>query len=173
MLLTGNEIKSRMGKDIVIEPYDERRINPNSYNLRLHNELVVYDGSTLDMKKANKVSKIIIPEEGFVLQPGKLYLGRTIEYTATDNLAPMLEGRSSIGRLGISVHATAGVGDVGFKGTWTLEISCIQPVIIYPDIEICQIIYHTIEGDSSIKYHGKYLGQEAPKESSMYEELKN
>jgi dCTP deaminase len=171
MLLTGNEIKKRIGTDIIIEPYDEKRINPNSYNLRLHNELLVYDSPTLDMRKKNKVSKIVIPEEGLILEPGKLYLGRTVEFTATDNLAPMLEGRSSIGRLGISVHATAGVGDIGFKGTWTLEISCIQPVIIYPDIEICQIMYHTVEGDSSIKYQGKYLGQEAPKESNIYREF--
>lgn len=171
MLLTGNEIKKRMGKDIVIEPFDEKRVNPNSYNLRLHNELIIYDSPTLDMRKSNKGSKVIIPEEGLILRPGTLYLGRTIEYTYTDNLAPMLEGRSSIGRLGIFVHATAGVGDVGFRGTWTLEISCIQPVIIYPNIEICQIMYHTIEGDSSIKYHGKYLEQVDAKESDIYKEF--
>lgn len=173
MLLTGNEIKKRMGADIIIEPYDEKKINPNSYNLCLHNELVVYDEEVIDMKKPNKLKKIVIPEEGFRLQPGKLYLGRTVEYTSTDKYAPMLEGRSSIGRLGISVHATAGVGDIGFKGTWTLEISCIEPVMIYPNIEICQIMYHTVKGDKGIKYHGKYFEQHDVKESNMYKELEN
>ncbi len=172
MLLTGNEIKKKIGKEIIIEPYDEKKVNPNSYNLCLHNELIVYEEDVLDMKKTNKVKKIIIPEEGLVLKPGKLYLGRTVEYTHTDNYAPMLEGRSSIGRLGISVHVTAGVGDIGFKGTWTLEISCIEPVVIYPFVEICQIMYHTVEGDCDIKYRGKYYGQVDAKESNMYKDFK-
>jgi dCTP deaminase len=171
MILTGNEIKKRMGKEIIIEPFDEKRINPNSYNLCLHNELLVYDEDIIDMKKKNQTKKIIIPEEGFVLMPGKLYLGRTVEFTATDNYAPMLEGRSSIGRLGISVHSSAGVGDVGFRGTWTLDISCVEPVRIYPFVEICQIMYYSLEGDSSIQYHGKYLGQTDPSASKMHKDF--
>ena len=81
MILSGKEIKNKLGKDIKIEPYNEKQLNPNSYNLRLHNELLIYDETILDMKKENKVKKIIIPEEGLVLEPGKLYLGRTLEYT--------------------------------------------------------------------------------------------
>jgi deoxycytidine triphosphate deaminase len=57
---------------------------------------------------------------------------------------PMLEGRSSTGRLGLFIHVTAGFGDIGFAGFWTLEIFCVQPVKIYPDVEICQIYYHDI-----------------------------
>ena len=93
------------------------------------------------MKKKNKATKIIIPEEGLLLDSRKLYLGRTLEYTETHNLVPMLEGRSSIGRLGLFVHITAGFGDVGFKGYWTLEIFCVQPIRVYPNTEICQIFY--------------------------------
>ena len=147
MILSGKEIKSRIGDEIFIDPYDEKRINPNSYNLALHNELLVYKGSILDMKRINRVEKIIIPLSGLVLEPNRLYLGRTVEHTETKNLVPMLEGRSSIGRLGLFVHVTAGFGDVGFRGFWTLEIFCVQPIKIYPNVEICQVYYHTIEGE--------------------------
>ena len=112
MILSGKEIDARIGKDIFIEPFSEKQLNPNSYNLRLHNELLVYEEEVLDMKKDNKAKKIIIPPEGLVLEPGKLYLGRTLEHTRTENYVPMLEGRSSIGRLGLYIHVTAGFGDV-------------------------------------------------------------
>ncbi len=156
MILSGKEILRNMGKDIIIEPFDERRINPNSYNLTLHNELLVYDETVLDMKKENKAHKIIIPEEGILLEPNKLYLGRTCEFTNTNKFIPMLEGRSSVGRLGLFIHVTAGFGDVGFAGFWTLEIHCIQPIRIYPNVEICQIYYHDILGDYELYSSGKY-----------------
>ena len=147
MILSGKEIVNKQGDDIIIKPFNEKQVNPNSYNLKLHNELVVYDSHVLDMKKDNTGTKMIIPEEGLLLESNKLYLGRTVEYTETHNLIPMLEGRSSVGRLGLFVHVTAGFGDVGFKGYWTLEIFCVQPIKIYPNIEICQIFYHSIYGD--------------------------
>ena len=133
MILSGKEIINRQGNDIIIDPFNEKQVNPNSYNLKLHNELVVYDSDILDMKKDNTGTKMIIPEEGLLLESNKLYLGRTVEYTETHNLIPMLEGRSSVGRLGLFVHVTAGFGDVGFKGYWTLEIFCVQPIKIYPN----------------------------------------
>ena len=156
MILSGIEIKKRIGKDIFIVPYDEDFVNPNSYNLRLHNELMVYDEGRLDMKKEHRTRLIEIPEEGLLLHPNKLYLGRTHEYTRTENLVPMLEGRSSIGRLGLYIHVTAGFGDVGFAGYWTLEIHCIEPIVVYPFVPICQIYYHTIEGEYENYISGKY-----------------
>ena len=156
MILSGLEIKKRMGSDIVIHPFDANKINPNSYNLSLHNELVCYRDSVLDMKKANAHQHITIPKEGLVLEPNRLYLGRTVEYTETHNLVPMLEGRSSIGRLGLFIHVTAGFGDVGFKGYWTLEIFCVQPIRIYAGVELCQIYYHTLEGAYESYDEGKY-----------------
>jgi dCTP deaminase len=84
MILSGKEIVNKLGKDIIIEPFNEKQVNPNSYNLKLHNELLVYNDDILDMKKENGVSKLIIPEEGLKLEPNKLYLGRTVEYTATE-----------------------------------------------------------------------------------------
>lgn len=173
MILTGSEILKRNGSDIIITPFDKSKINPNSYNLTLFNELITYHEIILDMKKDNiRYEKITIPENGLELRPFQLYLGRTNEYTETYNLVPVLEGRSSIGRLGICIHITAGYGDISFKGFWTLEIFCIHPVIIYPNIDICQIYYHTIEGDTSIQYNGKYQNNEGIQISKISEDFK-
>lgn len=158
MLLSGLEIERHLGHDaIFIDPFDRKNLGPNSYNLTLNDRLLVYTEDILDMKKDNEYKYITIPKEGLVLKPNKLYLGRTNEYTTTKGFVPMLEGRSSIGRLGLFVHVTAGFGDVGFEGFWTLEIHCIEPIRIYPNVPICQIYYHTILGEyepySSKKYH--------------------
>lgn len=171
MILSGKKIKEQLGKGITIEPYDEGQLNPNSYNLKLHNELLIYENNILDMKKENKAKKIIITPEGLVLEPGKLYLGRTVEYTKTENYVPMLEGRSSIGRLGLFVHVTAGFGDVGFSGYWTLEIFCVQPIRIYPEVEICQIYYHTIEGDYKKYISGKYQNNKDIQPSLLFKDF--
>ena len=171
MILSGKEIIERKGKDILIDPFNENQVNPNSYNLRLHNELLVYDTPVLDMKEDNPAKKITIPEDGLLLDSRKLYLGRTMEYTETHNLVPMLEGRSSIGRLGLFVHITAGFGDVGFKGYWTLEIFCVQPIKIYPSIEICQIFYHSVEGDYTPYQNGKYQGNKDIQTSMLYKDF--
>ncbi|MEC7918508.1 MAG: dCTP deaminase [Candidatus Neomarinimicrobiota bacterium] len=171
MILSGKEIIERKGKDILIDPFNENQVNPNSYNLRLHNELLVYDTPVLDMKEDNPAKKITIPEDGLLLDSRKLYLGRTMEYTETHNLVPMLEGRSSVGRLGLFVHVTAGFGDVGFKGYWTLEIFCVQPIKIYPSIEICQIFYHAVEGDYTPYQSGKYQGNKDIQTSMLYKDF--
>ena len=171
MILSGKEIKNQLGKEIFIEPYNEHQLNPNSYNLTLHHELMVYDNRELDMKKENKVHKIVIPEEGLLLEPQKLYLGRTKEHTKTLKYVPMLEGRSSIGRLGLFIHVTAGFGDVGFNGYWTLEIFCVQPIKIYPHIEICQIYYHGIEGDYEHYKSNKYQNNSDIQPSLLYKDF--
>ncbi len=171
MILSGLEIKKKLGKEIVIEPYNDKQLNPNSYNLRLHNELLVYDADVLDMKKANAIKTIVIPEEGLVLEPNKLYLGRTVEYTKTDRYVPMLEGRSSVGRLGLFIHVTAGFGDVGFRGFWTLEIFCVQPIRIYPNVELCQIYYHSIEGEYDQYTSGKYQNNQGIQPSLLYKDF--
>ena len=172
MMLSGKEIEKKLGKDIVIEPFNKNQLNPNSYNLKLHNELLIYDEDILDMKKENKTKTIIIPEEGLVLEPGKLYLGRTVEYTETNNYVPMLEGRSSIGRLGLFIHVTAGFGDVGFKGYWTLEIFCVQPIRIYSSVEVCQIYYHGIDGEYEEYSSGKYQKNKGIQPSLLYKDFK-
>ncbi|CAM2067846.1 dCTP deaminase [Sulfidibacter corallicola] len=171
MILTGPEIHQRQGKDIIIEPYNAEQLNPNSYNLRLHESLMTYDEDILDMAKPNHAHHLTIPDEGLVLQPHKLYLGRTLERTETFNLVPMLEGRSSVGRLGLFVHVTAGFGDVGFRGFWTLEIFAVQPIRIYKGVEICQIFYHTIEGEQKTYDSGKYQNNKGIQPSMLYKDF--
>lgn len=171
MILSGPEIRKRLGGDIVIEPFDEAQLNPNSYNMRLHHELVVYREQLLDTSRDNPADSLQIPAEGLILQPGRLYLGRTVERTQTNNLVPMLEGRSSIGRLGLSVHASAGFGDVGFDGYWTLQISTIQPIRIFPNLKICQIFYHQVYGELVSYEGGKYQHNRTIQPSMLYREF--
>ncbi len=173
MILSGKEIEKKIGKDIFIEPYNSNQLNPNSYNLTLHNELLTYSSANLDMKKNHETETILIPEDGLLLKPGKLYLGRTKEHTKTNNLVPMLEGRSSIGRLGMFVHITAGFGDVGFEGFWTLEIFVVQPLKIYPNVEICQIYFHKIEGDFENYKSDKYQANKEIQPSYLYKDFMN
>ena len=171
MILTGNEIKAQLGENIVIDPFDEDQLNPNSYNLRLHDELLVYEEIVLDMQRPNRHRRYTIPEDGFVLQPNQLYLGRTLERTETHNLVPMLEGRSSVGRLGLFVHVTAGFGDVGFCGYWTLEMFAVQPVRVYPGLSVCQIFYHTIQGAVTEYESEKYQNNRDIQPSLLFKEL--
>lgn len=169
MILSGLEIRKEIDKGtILISPFDEKRLNPNSYNLRLSNELLVYEAEILDMKTENACRRILIPESGYVLQPGVLYLGQTEEFTETKNFVPMLEGRSSVGRLGLMIHVTAGFGDVGFCGFWTLEMQCVKPVRIYPGVEICQIYYYTLLGEYVPYQSKKYQHNTGVQPSRMY-----
>ena len=171
MILSGPEILRRLGQDIVIDPFDEERLNPNSYNLTLHDELIVYEEVVLDMAKANRTRRVTIPPEGLILGPNQLYLGRTSERTETHNLVPMIEGRSSVGRLGLFVHVTAGFGDVGFQGFWTLEMFAVQPVRIYAGVPICQIFYHQIAGEIREYCSEKYQNARDIQPSLLYKEL--
>lgn len=172
MILSGEEIKSQLGRNILIEPFDEKQLNPNSYNLRLHDELIVYEEIVLDVRRPNRYRRYIIPPEGFILQPHKLYLGRTVERTETHNLVPMLEGRSSIARLGLFVNASAGIGNVGFCGFWTLELVAVHPIRIYPGLAVCQILYHTLEGQvSEYRSTAKYQNNQDIQPSLMFKEL--
>lgn len=173
MILSGKEIERRLNSDIFIEPYNPAQLNPNSYNLKLHNRLLVYDNNELDMKKENTAHELFIPEEGLLLETNKLYLGRTLEYTRTENLVPMLEGRSSIGRLGMFIHVTAGFGDVGFAGFWTLEIFCVQPIRIYAGIEICQIYYHALLGEYENYKSGKYQNNNEIQPSLLFKDFES
>ncbi len=170
MIVSGKEIIKNMGETIIIEPFSLAQINPNSYNLRLHNELLVYTDATLDMKRPLATRRITIPETGFRLEPGILYLARTVERTQTDSYVPMIEGRSSIARVGLFVHITAGLGNIGSNGYWTLELTVVQPVIIYPWIEICQIYFHQITGEFDI-YTAKYKNSEDIQPSYIFREL--
>jgi dCTP deaminase len=174
MILSDREIMTAINDgDILIEPFDRSCLGTNSYDVHLGKYLANYKDPILDAKKHNGINIFEIPAEGFVLQPGTLYLGVTMEYTESHAAVPFLEGKSSVGRLGIDIHATAGKGDVGFCNTWTLEISCTQPVRVYFGMPIGQLIYFKVSGEienyynrkSNAKYNEKTI---YPVESMMW-----
>ena len=174
MILSDSRILEEIAKGtIVIEPYDPACLGSNSYDVHLGKYLAMYNDTMLDARKHNKITHFEIPEDGYVLLPGSLYLGVTLEYTETHVHVPFLEGKSSTGRLGIDIHATAGKGDVGFCNAWTLEISCVQPVRVYAGMPIGQLIYFPTEGEVLNKYDkktdAKYNGRtDKPVESMMW-----
>ncbi len=174
MILSDSQILEQIKqKTIIIKPFDKKCLGSNSYDVHLGNTLAIYKDATLDSKRHNQVEYIKIPKQGFVLMPGVLYLGTTQEYTESLAHVPFLEGKSSTGRLGISIHATAGKGDVGFKGYWTLEITVSQPVKIYAKMPIGQLIYFAVEGKVINSYEkktsAKYSKQpNKPVESMMW-----
>jgi len=174
MILSDSEIlKNIESGDIVIEPFNKETLGSNSYDVHLSEHLATYEDAELDAKKHNKIKHFEIGNEGFVLKPGELYLGSTLEHTETHKHVPFLEGKSSTGRLGIDIHATAGKGDVGFCGHWTLEISVSKPVRVYAGMPIGQLIYYVVEGETMNPYNkkesAKYADQkELPKESMMW-----
>lgn len=174
MILTDAKILEEIESgSIVISPFDRKALGTNSYDVHLGKFLGVYTTEVLDAKKHNEIEMFEIPEEGYVLKPDQFYLGVTQEYTETHKHVPFLEGKSSIGRLGIDIHATAGKGDVGFCNTWTLEISVKKPVRVYPGMPIGQLIYFEISGDLEVPYNtkgnAKYIERvDVPVESMMF-----
>ena len=190
MILTKEAIRKRLTVDIIIKPFQESRLNPNSYNLTLGNKFLrynqEYDGiaiqsqagqyvkagikKPLDPKKPNSYNLTEV-EESITLLPGELYLAQTAEYTETHNLVPMIEGRSSWGRLGLFIHVTAGFGDIGFCGHWTLEMMVVRPLIVYPGMEIAQIFYHTIEGAPEPYVSNKYQNNHGVQPSMLWKEF--
>ncbi len=156
MILSDKAILESMEKgEIVVEPFDRAALGTNSYDVHLSKYLATYTDEILDARQHNKIAPFEIPEEGYVLYPGKVYLGSTFEYTETHAHVPFLEGKSSVGRLGIDIHATAGKGDVGFCNHWTLEISVAQPVRVYAGMPIGQLIYFHVQGDVENYYNKK------------------
>jgi dCTP deaminase len=141
--------------EIVIEPFDRDCLGTNSYDVHLGKHLASYKDHILDARKHNEIVLFEIPEEGYILHPNTLYLGVTLEYTETHAAVPFLEGKSSVGRLGIDIHATAGKGDVGFCNNWTLEISCTHPVRVYAGMPIGQLIYFLVDGEIKTYYNKK------------------
>lgn len=221
-MLTGLEIRHLVRRGVLkIDPFNESQLNPNSYNLTLSEDILIYkkmlpihewmekerlaieaDPSfrfsqedylvtarstmpysiPLDMAAEEEVVSLKIPKEGMVVYPGVLYLGATVEKTSTPFHIPMIEGRSSVGRLGLFVHVTAGFGDIGFGhlhserdknpgSTWTLEITPVYPIRIYAGVQVCQIGYELPTGHHD-SYKGKYNEQTGPKPSGLWKELK-
>ena len=161
-ILTGPEIVRQMGKgNIVVEPFDPKFINPNSIDLHLGERMVSYAAqgrkptrsgpvvlySAIDSRNPPAVVDVPLNKDGaWLLLPGRLYLASTAEHTETRGFVPYVDGRSSMGRVGLFCHVTAGRGDNGFRGRWTLELVVVEALLIYPGQRIAQLTYHTIRG---------------------------
>lgn len=178
MILTDKAILEEIENgNIIIEPFSREFLGTNSYDVHLGKWLGLYEEEVLDARIHNKIRKFEIPDDGYLLIPSKLYLGVTEEYTETRNYVPFLEGKSSVGRLGIDIHATAGKGDAGFCNYWTLEISVKQPVKVYKAMPIGQLIYFEIKGTIDTPYNEKKSAKyntrsEFPTESMMFKNFK-
>jgi len=172
MILTGKEIKKQvnLGK-IHILPFIEENLNPNSYNFRLGNKLKVYTEKVLDSAKQNEFVEITIPKEGFILEPNKLYLGHTIEEMGSDFFAPIIQARSSVGRLGLYIYLNSGLGDIGFKKQWTLELQAIHPLKVYPGMKVGQMLFWKPQGEITL-YDGKYKNSVGPETSQIWKDFK-
>jgi len=153
------------GERILISPFDTARCGPASYDVHLGNEIRAYvtnPGQPIDPRDPPPTAAVPLGQHGrWLIQPGTVYLGVTKEYTETEKLVPMLHGRSSIGRYGLFIHVTAGVGDPGFRGNFTLELVATQPVYVYPDMKIGQLTYHQVSGEDQ-PYAGRYQGDKTP-----------
>jgi dCTP deaminase len=168
MILTGPQIiASTENKRIVISPFEPDQVNPNSYNVRLGSTLLTYDTDVIDAYKPNPTRTMTIRSDGFVLQPGELYLGHTIEEVGSDFYVPLLFGRSSVGRLGLFVEITAPIGDIGYHGQWTLMLAPVRPLRVYPGMKIGQIMFFESFGDIEL-YSGKYQRGSGPQESRYW-----
>lgn len=174
MILSGSQIREELNRTIFISGFDESKLNSNSYNLSLARRLKAYKDPVIDMRKkygSSDLEEIEIPDEGLVLQPNRLYLGSTVEKTCTTKYVPLIEGRSSVARLGLFVHITAGLGEAGFDGHWTLELSCVQPVRIYPNTAVCQIYYQCIYGEADQCKSRKYQNSIEAEPSKLGQEM--
>ena len=122
----------------------------------------------MDMLSDNKTNDLIIPDHGLVFWPGVLYLGRTVERIGSNKYVPWFDGRSSLGRLGIHVHVTAGRGDTGWFGTVTLEMHVVHPIRVYAGKKpVCQVSFFDTVGDLEV-YSGRYQDQIDPTASRLH-----
>ncbi len=169
-MLSSKGLKEAIEREEIYVDNGIDNLGENYIDVTLGDMLKIYDTPVLDIKTPSPTKIIKIPEEGLILEPNILYLGRTNEYTKTYGYVPLLSGLPELASLGVEIHITAGFGDNGFEGTWTLEIICANPTRVYPNIPVGRIYYYPLVGDSSIEYRGKYFGQIEATESRLSKE---
>jgi rifampicin phosphotransferase len=171
LILTGSEIAREWANGrLVIDPFTPEQVNPNSFNFRLGSRLHIYRAGVLDPRHENAYDEVAIPEEGYVLKPGRLYLGHTIEVLGSDSYAPSFAARSSVARLGLFINLSASLGDIGYKGQWTLQLYAINPIRIYPGMIIGQMMWWRPQGEIQL-YEGKYQGSTGPQVSAIHKDF--
>lgn len=171
MILTGPAIQAEVEAGrIQIDPFDSRRLNPNSYDFRLSDSLLVYDELVLDSARENAVTEIPIDPSGVVLDPARVYLTATAEVMGSDYYVPIIRGKSSTARLGLFINITADLIDIGSHNRWTLQLHCVQPVRIYPGMLIGQVTFWVPHGSIKL-YGGKYQGSMSARPSESYRDF--
>lgn len=174
MILSDSKIMEEMDNgNIIISPFDPKYLNPVSVDLTLAPTMKTYVSHKLDVKEENPTNEMVIPETGFILSPGKVYLYACNERIGVKgNIRAKVEGKSSLGRLGLFIHVTAGFIDPGFEGSLVLELVATQPIVIYPNMKICQVEFARVEGNINEPYHvksgSKYMNQEGVQASLMH-----
>ncbi|PZG45878.1 dCTP deaminase [Spongiactinospora gelatinilytica] len=171
MILTGAEItrQHEQGR-ITIDPFATGQVNPNSYNFRLGPTIKTYTSDILDVARPNPVRTLTIGANGLVLQPDRIYLGHTVEVMGSDHYVPIIRARSSVARLGLFVHVTADLIDIGSHNQWTLQLHAVQPLRVYANLLIGQVTFWRVHGDITL-YDGKYQGARGPRESEIHRDF--
>ncbi|WP_406834893.1 dCTP deaminase domain-containing protein [Streptomyces sp. AHU1] len=156
MILTGPEIvRQRRRGALTIEPFRPLQLNPVSYNYRLGTVLKTHQALVTDTHADHGLDEFEIPECGFVLRPGRVYLGTTAEVIGSSEFVPSLIGRSSLGRLGMFLQYSADLGQVGSCHRWTLEIKVVQPTRVYAGMPAGQVTFWSTAGDA-LAYRGRF-----------------
>ncbi|WP_407838045.1 deoxycytidine triphosphate deaminase [Streptomyces sp. DSM 116496] len=172
MILTGRAIAAaHAAGHLAIDPYDPRRLSPNAYDWRLGSNLRVCEGD-LDAAAPTAFRELALPDDGYVLEPGHLYLGHTLERTGSETYAQLLNGDRTTGSLGIWVHVSAPLGHQGHAIRWTLEIRATRPVRVRPGMTFGKLVFLRTHGSpASYQQHGlKYRTSEGIETSRLYEE---
>ena len=165
MILTGNEIirQVQLG-NITISPFSASQVNPNSYNYRLGEYCTEVHPQTSLGRGVPCEQLVEIPKTGLRLEPGRVYLSHTLETIGSRKFVPSLIGRSSVGRMGLFLQLAADLGNLGAAHRWTLELTCVQPIIVYPTMIIGQVSFWVPVGDI-VEYTGQYTDFSLPKNS--------
>ena len=171
MILTGPAIEvAHSAREIIIDPFSSDNLNPNSYDFRLGDRCRTYDAAVLDSVVDNPSSVQIIPATGILLQPDRIYLFNTVERIGSSVYVPIIRARSSIARLGLFIHITADLIDLGSINQLTLQLHAIAPVRVYPGMRIGQVTFWCTVGAPTL-YSGKYRDLESPAASLSFKDF--
>ena len=187
MILSDRDIKKAISEGTIsVLPYNQALVQPSSIDVRLSNKFLVFNRvqhALINVKEKQDGLMTLVEvngEEPFILHPGEFVLGSTIEtIRLPNNIAARIEGKSSLWRLGLLIHSTAGFIDPGWNGNITLELSNVSPlpITLYPEMKIGQISFAQMSSDVENPYGtgklgSKYQGQSMPMQSKYYENFR-
>ncbi len=172
MILTGNKINEEVkSKKIDIAPFDKNKITTNSYDLELGETIVKYQTDFIDPREETPYKEIKLPHNGLVLNQGEFVLGHSKERIGSDFYVPLIHGKSGIARMGLFVHVTADLIDIGSHGVTTFQLYATLPVRLFAGMSIAQVSFWVPHGDI-VLYKGKYQNSTGPQPSMTYKDFK-